>query len=74
MLWYVGQLAARLRVNRDLEWGSTPRCEEARQQTNATFAAVAQCLRTLPGEHVLYLVAWYETTWGDGQSLPTKPN
>ena len=58
MLWYASQLAARLRVNRDYEWGSTPRSEEERQRTNATFAALAACLKThgedpLPGEHIL---------------------
>jgi hypothetical protein len=74
MLWYVGQLAARLRVNRDYEWGSTPRCEEARHVTNATFAKVANCLRGEPGERVLWLVAWYETTEGDGGYLAEQAN
>lgn len=81
MLWYAGQLAVRLRVNQGYEVGTAPRSQEARERTNATFAAIAGCLRSyhtadlespLPGEHVLWLVAWYETTWGDGQFLADK--
>jgi len=78
MLWYAGQLANRLRVNRDFEAGVVPRSTESINRANATFAALAGCLRSyhpadtespLLGEHVLWLVAWYETTEGDGQYL-----
>src|SRR3954470_5053094 len=78
MLWYASQLARRLRVNRGFDTGSVPTSREHIEQTNATFAALAGCLRgfhpadvesPLAGEHVVQLVAWYETTWGDGEFL-----
>lgn len=44
LLWYRGQLDSRLRVSIDLTAGGTRRSQEARDQTNATFAAIARCL------------------------------
>lgn len=77
LLWYAAQLARRLRVNRGYDEGC-PTSRERIDQTNATFAAIAACLSAyhpadiespIPGAHIVWLVAWYETTWGDGEFL-----
>ena len=68
LLWYRDQLAKRLSLARRYEFGAIPRSAEAREQTNATFAAVAACL-TGPREPLIWLVAWYEHTEGDGTWL-----
>ena len=68
LFWYRDQLAKRLSLARRYEFGAIPRSAEAREQTNATFAAVAACL-TGPREPLIWLVAWYEHTEGDGTWL-----
>jgi len=46
LLWYRDQLAAKLRSTRQgMELGSGPASREKRDQAQATFAAIAQCLR-----------------------------
>lgn len=76
LLWYRDQLAARLRSTRQgFALGAGPRSRESRDQAQATFAAVAQCLRAraedeeeqaaMRGECVVWLVASYEARWGD---------
>jgi len=46
MLWYRDQLAAKLQATRQgFEAGAGPRSREARDQAQAAFAAIAQCLR-----------------------------
>jgi hypothetical protein len=77
LLWYRDQLARRLQATRQgFEQGAGPRSREARDQAQATFAAIAQCLRARPsdddeeraamrGECVVWLVASYEARWGD---------
>lgn len=44
LLWYQEQLAARLRVNRDPASVGTPSNRRARDQREATFAAIGVCL------------------------------
>ena len=46
MLWYRDQLAARLRVNRCLSDVGTPRSRKSIDVADATFARLANCLRS----------------------------
>lgn len=81
LLWYADQLGRRRRVSAGFEAHGAPISREAIDRTNATFAAVAYCLRSVHhadtrpppvagwGEKLLWLVAWYESTWGDGSVL-----
>lgn len=86
LLWYRDQLATRLRVNRDISDVGTPRSRESIDVADATFAAIAQCLRRqhpadhepesaaylASGERLLWLVASYEARWGDNIWLADK--
>lgn len=86
ILWYRDQLAGRLRTSRDVSDVGTPRSRESIDIADATFAAIAQCLRrTHPadhdpesaaylasGERLLWLVASYEARWGDNTWLADK--
>ena len=68
VLWYRREAAKRLWRCTVLEVGCAPRRPDERDQANATYAAIAVCLKGL--DHIPWLVGWYEGDgWGDGTWL-----
>jgi hypothetical protein len=45
---------------------------ESREETNMTFALIAQSLKSISGERACWLIAWYESRWGDGVYLSER--
>jgi len=70
VIWYRREAARRIWrcTVMELEIGRIPFSTEDRNRNNATFAAIAVCLKGI--EHIPWLVGWYEGDgWGDGTWL-----
>lgn len=88
LLWYRDELARRVRVSSDPAAVGSPRNQAREDETVATFAAIAQCLKRAhyadiepesaaflsSGERLCWLVASYEARWGDNCWLADRAN